>query len=217
MDNSSLHRYFLNNGNKRIHKWIHYLDIYERHFARLRGASPVMVEIGVKGGGSLEMWREYLGPGSQIIGVDIDPLCQQHEADGIEVMIGDQSDPALIESLFERHPRIDIVLDDGSHVMEDMIASFGLMYDRLSESGVYMVEDTNTCYWEQYGGGVGSSQSFVELAKKKVDELNAVHTKGEIQVSEFTRATDFIAFYDSCVVFERRRQGERQAIITQGM
>ena len=55
MDSSFLHRYFLNNSHKRLHKWIHYFDIYETHFARFRGKAPVMVEIGVMGGGSLKM------------------------------------------------------------------------------------------------------------------------------------------------------------------
>jgi len=33
-DERSLHRIFLSNGEERIHKWLHYFDIYERHLAR---------------------------------------------------------------------------------------------------------------------------------------------------------------------------------------
>jgi hypothetical protein len=95
-----LHRYFLNNGGKRLHKWLHYFDIYERHLSRFRGRSPVMLEVGVFGGGSLAMWRDYLGPGSQIVGLDINPTCKA------------------------KYPQIDIVLDDGSYVMQHMIATF---------------------------------------------------------------------------------------------
>jgi hypothetical protein len=29
MSDGFLHRYFLNNGDKKIHKWIHYFDMYE--------------------------------------------------------------------------------------------------------------------------------------------------------------------------------------------
>ena len=57
----------------------------------------------------------------------------------------------------------------------------------------------------------------MEFVKHKLDEINAVHAKGALPVSEFTRSTDCIACYDSVVVFERRRQGSRQAPITQGM
>ena len=214
MSDGFLHKYFFNNAHKRLHKWMHYFDIYERHFERFRGKSPVMVEIGVMGGGSLAMWKEYFGPGSQIIGIDITPECKAHEAEGVEVFIGSQDDPAIIDAIFAKHPKIDIVLDDGSHMMHHMISSFELMYDRIQPNGVYMVEDTHTCYWSEYGGGLNRGDSFIEFAKHKLDELNAVHTREMLPTTEFTRSTDHIAFYDSVVVFERRRKSERLAPIT---
>jgi hypothetical protein len=212
-----LHRYFLNNANKRLHKWIHYFDIYERHFERFRGTSPVMIEIGVMGGGSLAMWKHYFGPGSRIIGIDIDPACKAHEDEGIEVVIGSQDDPSVIDNIFSRYPEVDVVLDDGSHMMPHMTASFELMYHRLKSDGVYMVEDTHTCYWDEYGGGLRREGSFMEFAKQKMDEINAVHTRDAVPVSEFTRTTESIVCYDSVIVFERREQGSRQAPITRGM
>lgn len=217
MSDGFLHKYFLNNSHKRLHKWVNYFDIYERHLERFRGTSPIMVEIGVKGGGSLSMWKEYLGPGSKIIGVDINPDCKSHEGDGIEVFIGSQDDPVVIGSILDKYPAIDIVLDDGSHRMSHMIASFELMYERMQPTGVYLVEDTHTCYWKEYGGGVRREGSFMEFVKNKLDEINAVHTRGQLPVSDFTRSTDYIACYDSVVVFERRRQGQRHALVTQGM
>jgi len=217
MSDGFLHRYFLNNSHKRLHKWLHYFDIYERHLARFRGTSPVMIEIGVMGGGSLDMWKEYFGPGSRIIGVDINPECKANEAEGVEVFLGSQDDPSVIDKIFSKYARVDIVLDDGSHFMQHMIASFELLYNRVHPNGVYIVEDTHTCYWQEYGGGFKSEGSFIEFAKQKLDEINAVHTRNALPVSEFTRSTDCIAFYDSVVAFERRRQGVRQAPSTQGM
>ena len=217
MKDGFLHKYFLNNSHKRLHKWLHYFDIYERHLDRFRGKSPIMIEIGVMGGGSLAMWKDYFGPGCKIIGVDINPECKAHEGDGIDVFIGSQDDPDLISLIFQKYPRVDIVLDDGSHIMHHMIASFETMYNRVHADGVYIVEDTHTCYWDQYGGGLRREGSFMEFVKHKLDEINAVHTGQALAVSDFTRSTDCIACYDSIVVFERRRQGARAAPITQGM
>lgn len=217
MSDGFLHRYFLNNSHKRLHKWMHYFDIYERHLRRFRGMSPVMIEIGVMGGGSMAMWKEYFGRGSRIVGLDIDPQCKAHEAEGIEVFIGSQDDPALVDAIFARYPKVDIVLDDGSHIMQHMVASFELMYERVQPHGVYLVEDTHTCYWSEYGGGLKREGSFMEFVKHKLDEINAVHARGALPVSAFTRSTDCIACYDSIVVFERRPQGARQAPITQPM
>lgn len=217
MTDAFLHRYFLANAEKPIHKWLHYFDIYSRHFARFRGHAPVVLEIGVQGGGSLAMWKAYFGEGCTILGLDVDPTCKAHESDGIEVFIGSQDDLAVIDAIFARHPRIDIVLDDGSHLMSHMRASFDLMYARMHAHGVYVVEDTHTCYWPEFGGGVRASGSFMEFVKDRLDALNAVHTRGAIAVSAFTASTDCIACYDSVVVFERRPQGSRQAPITIGM
>lgn len=217
MSSGFLHKYFLNNPHKRLHKWIHYFDIYERHLERFRGTSPVMIEIGVMGGGSLSMWKEYLGPGSKIVGIDIDPECKVHETDDIDIFIGSQDDPVIIDAIFSKYPEVDIVLDDGSHMMRHMISSFELMYDRVQPNGVYLVEDTHTCYWGEYDGGLGREGSFMEFAKQKLDQLNAVHTREILPVTEFTRSTDCVSFYDSMVIFEKRRQGQRQAPITQGM
>ena len=57
----------------------------------------------------------------------------------------------------------------------------------------------------------------MEFAKQKFDEINAVHSRGAVPVTCFTRSTACVACYDSVVVFERRPQGQRQAPITQAM
>ena len=216
-DNSNLHKYFLNNSGKRLHKWVHYFDIYEKHFQRFIDKKPVVLEIGVFGGGSLEMWKNYFGNGSKIIGLDINPECKEHESEDIEIFIGSQDDPNILNQIKSKYPNIDILIDDGSHVMSHMKKTFSEMYNFINENGIYLVEDTHTCYWKEYEGGLGERNSFMELAKALIDHLNAVHTRGAIKPSTFTSSTGSICFYDSIIVFEKSQQGERQAPITKGM
>ena len=106
MSDGFLHKYFLNNSSKRLHKWNHYFDIYERHLSRFRGKNLVMLEIGVFGGGSLDMWRAYLGTEAKIIGIDINPECKQYESDGIEIFIGSQDDSTLIDKILKKYPKV---------------------------------------------------------------------------------------------------------------
>ena len=89
---------FLTNDGKIIDKWVHYFPIYERHFAWYRNKSLTFVEIGVFKGGSLAMLERYFGPLARIIGLDINPECKAHEAPGIFVRTGDQSDEAFLEA-----------------------------------------------------------------------------------------------------------------------
>ena len=217
MGDGFLHRYFLNNPSKRLHKWTHYFDIYERHFERFRGKSPVMLELGVMGGGSLAMWKEYFGHGCKIIGLDINPECKKHEGADIEIFIGGQADEAVLTSLLEKYPKIDVILDDASHSSPNMIASFNFLYERVQPRGVYMVEDTHANYWPDWGGGLKRPGTFMEFTKDRLDDINAAHARGLLPISAFTCSTDCIAVYDSIVVFERRPQGLRQAPLTMGM
>lgn len=75
-----------------IFKWEHYFDIYHRHLARFVGQKVDVLEIGIFGGGSLEMWRSYFGRQSRIYGVDINPACKAYENDHTTIFIGDQED-----------------------------------------------------------------------------------------------------------------------------
>ena len=80
-----------------------------------------------------------------------------------------------------------------------------------------MVEDTHTCYWPAYGGGLKQPGSFMEFVKDRLDDINAVFTGGALPISAFTRTTDCISCYDSVVVFERRPQGSREGLVTNAM
>jgi hypothetical protein len=89
------------------------------------------------------------------------------ERSTIEGFIGSQDDPAIIQQIPRKRPRIDTVLDNGSHNNDHTISSFELLYEYLHPKGVYMVEDTHTCYWDEHGGGLRRTGSFIEHAKIK--------------------------------------------------
>lgn len=194
---------FLTNDKRLIDKWKHYFPIYERHFKDFVYKPVTFIEIGCGLGGSLQMWKRYFGPHARIIGVDINPECKKFEEDQIEVHIGPQQDCQFLERLIDEVGTPDIVLDDGSHVMSHVIASFQYLYPRLPKSGVYMVEDLHTAYFAEFEGGLRKPTTFIELCKNLIDELNADHTRGALAPTEFTKSTLSMHFYDSVAVFER--------------
>jgi hypothetical protein len=213
----NLHEYFLKNNGKLIHKWIHYFDIYERHFRRFVGEEMLIIEIGVFEGGSIQMWKEYFGEKATIVGIDIDPNCKQYEdtSRNIFVEIGSQSDTEFLKSIIEKYGRPDILLDDGSHNQSDIITSFENLYYQVKDDGVYFVEDLHTAYWPQYEGGLKLETTFIEYAKNKIDQLNG--NWFENGLNDFTKLTQSISAYDSIVVFEKRVQGYRMHIKTAAM
>jgi Methyltransferase domain len=122
-------------------KWRHYFEIYERHLARFRGRQVNVVEIGVLGGGSLEMWRRYLGEQSHIIGIDIDEESRRFQKPGVDIVIGNQEDPAFWSSFLSSSPAIDIVIDDGGHQPEQQAVTLECLLPHIRAGGVYLCED----------------------------------------------------------------------------
>ncbi|MEH6515831.1 MAG: class I SAM-dependent methyltransferase [Halioglobus sp.] len=203
---NDLERYFNDNTGNLIMKWSHYFKIYERHLSRFRDSDVHILEIGVRDGGSLQMWKSYFGSRAHIYGLDIDPNAGQLNEDQIEVFIGDQEDKDFLEVLKEKIPKIDIVIDDGGHTMDQQINTFDALFSHVSDRGVYICEDTHTSYWASFGGGYRKPGTFIEYAKDKVDLLNAYHNRhGEpgFDVTDYTRSAASMHFYDSMVVIEK--------------
>jgi hypothetical protein len=200
---------FLTNDRCVIHKWKHYFPIYEQHFRRFIYRPVMFWEIGCGEGGSLQMWKRYFGPLAQIVGLDIRPECKSYREDQIAIRIGDQADTAFLDRLLDEFGPPDIVLDDGSHKMSDVLATFRHLYPKLDRNGVYMVEDMHTAYWPKFGGGVRREGTFIEICKELIDELNGQHFGA---ATDFTRTTLSMHFYDSVIAFERGRHGRSRAI-----
>src|SRR2546425_357033 len=133
-----LAEYFFNNPGRLIHKWHHYFDIYHRHFARFRGRSPVVVEMGVFHGGSLQMWHHYFGPGTRVVGIDIDPRCRSFEDEATTILIGDQGDRRFLAEVRRAVPDVDILIDDGGHKMAQQITTFEELYPHVQPNGIYV-------------------------------------------------------------------------------
>jgi len=200
-----LAEYFHRNPGRLIDKWHHYFEIYHRHFARFRGQSPVVIEIGVFHGGSLQMWRNYFGAGARIVGIDVDPRCRQFEDDATTILIGDQADRGFLAEVRARFPRVDIVIDDGGHTMVQQTTTFEELYPHLQPHGVYLCEDVDTSYSPDFGGGLRREGTFVEFSKTLIDRLHAwVTTQPGQELDRFAYTTFALHFYESVVVVEKR-------------
>lgn len=215
LERNPLQDLFDRHSGRETKKWLHYLEIYHRHFKRYRGRSPVVLEIGVRHGGSLELWHEYFGPGLSLYGIDVSPECRRLEDDNTRILIGDQADRAFLAQVRREIPPVDILIDDGGHTMEQQIATFEELYPHVKDHGVYLCEDLHTSYWKSYGGGYRAPGSFVEFSKRLIDQLNAWHARdtAELTVDDFTRTAHAMHYYDSVLVIEKRpMQPPRQVV-----
>ena len=204
MDNS-LKEIFNSNRKNITYKQENYFEVCDAHFKRFVGAECTVLEIGVSKGGSLQMWKAYFGDKAKIYGIDVNPKCKQFEAENINIFIGSQSDRKFLRRIIKELPEIDVLIDDGGHTMEQQIISFEELFPYVKDNGIYLCENVNTSYWEEYGGGINNPTTFIEFSKTLIDILNARHFKDDkIKETPLTRNLHSLHFYDSRLVIEKR-------------
>jgi glycosyltransferase involved in cell wall biosynthesis len=224
-----LARIFLEHAGYVSDKWEHYISIYESIFAeRVARGHPVrLLEIGVQNGGSLQIWSQYFPAGSTFVGIDIDPACASFAmAPTIHIRIGDASSPVALDRMLGES-RFDIIIDDGSHRSDQVVATFEACFERLLPGGIYIVEDLHCSYWKSHGGGFRVADTSIERFKDLADALNRDHFEDDAgkkldkarleRLRELGRHIARISFFDSLVVVEKltvERQEPYHRVIT---
>lgn len=146
-------------------KWVHgYSRPYRRHIGHLRRDVNHILEIGVggyenalKGGGSLRVWRDCF-PRSTVVGLDLAVKSVQL-GDRVTIVQGDQANESDLEHAVETlGGPPNIVIDDGSHFAGHAIASFRYLFPRMPLGAVYIIEDLQTSYSENWGGSIPPSE-----------------------------------------------------------
>ena len=128
-------------------------------FAHLKDAKIKVLEIGVggyadddRGGQSLEVWRDFF-PNADITGIDI----QKKTMDlgpRVEILQGSQVDPDFLKELVAKRGPFDIIIDDGSHRNEHIVASYQMLFPTLNPGGIYVAEDVQTSFHPRFGGSL---------------------------------------------------------------
>ena len=206
-------RLFFAHRGRPIHKWVHYFDVYEGYLEKYRHKPITMLEIGVSGGGSLEIWRQYFGPDATIFGIDIDPQCAHRVSPPNQVRIGSQDDAQFLEAVIAEMGPPDIILDDGSHVARHQIASFNALFSHLKVGGLYIVEDVHTAYWpEFYDLALWRTRTFMKYIHRLIDDMHGWYhyrSKKTVAMKEISA----IHIHDSIVVIEKNHRVRPNQIV----
>jgi len=160
-----------------------YTKSYYKILKGLQNSPLVFLEIGVggydypdRGGGSLKAWEEFF-PNSHIHGIDKfdkSPLNKGR----VHTHIVSQTHETELINLINVIGAPDIILDDGSHINQDIIFTFEILFPRLKSGGLYIVEDTETSYWkENYFGDTNIDDLTIVTSmnyfKRLADSLNS--------------------------------------------
>jgi len=179
--------YFTNNLNKLAEIYgcdkygkHFYTPNYALHFKKFRFRKINLLEIGVGGynnprlgGSSLRMWKKFF-PFGNIFSIDIyDKSALQEKR--VKIFKGSQVDKDFLQEVSNEIGEIDLIVDDGSHINEHVIETFKILFPKLKDGGIYVVEDTQTSYWEDYGGdtqNLNNPETSLNFFKSLTDSLN---------------------------------------------
>jgi hypothetical protein len=203
--NGDLIDLFTNNKGPIVHKWHHYIPIYEKYFSQFKNTEFKFLEIGVDRGGSLQMWRKYFGQKAKIYGIDINPECMEFNGVAGQVRIGSQSDFGFLESVVNEMGGVDVILDDGSHQMKHIKNSLKYLFPRLSYGGIYLIEDLHTAYWSQWGGGVKSNENFFNYVRNICDDMHRWYHGEKLKYESWTTECSALHIHDSVVILEKNK------------
>jgi SAM-dependent methyltransferase len=132
-----------------------YLREYDRLFAELVDQPIRLLELGVRTGGSLQLWRDYF-PAAHIVGIDIEPPPGLDLGERVTILRGRQEDAAFLRAMARTHaPQgFDVIIDDASHYAALTRAAFDALFDdHLRPGGLYVIEDWGTGYFEDWPDG----------------------------------------------------------------
>lgn len=199
-----------------------YTPHYQLHFRKFKFRRINLLEIGAggyenpnAGGNSLRMWKRYF-PFGKIFSIDIydkSPLRENR----VKIFQGSQVDENFLNKITGEIGGIDIIIDDGSHVNEHVIETFRLLFPKLNDGGIYVVEDTQTSYWEPYGGdseNLNNPKTLMNFFKSFTDSLNNKEfIKPGYTPSYFDKKIISMHFYHNLIFIYKGDNNEESNII----
>ena len=177
-----------------------YFQVYEEIFKNYIGKEIIFTEVGVLGGGSLFMWKEYFGSKARIIGIDLNTEAKKLEKHGFEIYIGSQSEKNFWKTFYDKVGKIDILLDDGGHHNKQQIVTVNESIKNINDGGIIVVEDSHSSYMEKFGNP--SKNSFINYSKNIIDRVNYRFPFEKLSYQKKREKKIYsISFYESLVVF----------------
>lgn len=118
-----------------------YLEKYDELFKPFRIGGSVL-EVGLALGDSLRLWCRYFYE-SRIFGVDISIVFNKADIDpvtnSLQVIEADATKKEFLSKI--EGQTFYIIIDDGSHMEADQIATFELLKSKMNPGGIYIIED----------------------------------------------------------------------------
>ncbi len=144
-----------------------FAEFYEKKLKKLKKKNFNILEIGTWEGASTASFSIYF-PKSFIYGIDRNYRFK-YQSKNIEFLncnIKKDSDLKEFEKKF-RNKKFELIIDDGSHLLNDMIFSLKFFFKYLDKKGIYVIEDFNApVYFKELNDSKNKELLFQEILRK---------------------------------------------------
>lgn len=119
-----------------------YSPFYEKYFKRFKNEKINLLEIGSHEGKGLASFFFYF-PFASLVGANINPLQMKYFSRRIEEIFIDVSSKSILKNFanYYKDRDFDIIIDDASHNLKDIIQTFPILFKKVKANGFYVIED----------------------------------------------------------------------------
>jgi hypothetical protein len=155
-----------------------YLDFYEQYLNLKKDTFKKILEIGIKDGASIRMWREWLNVETIIEGWDINNIPT------IENTVLKNVNQTKRKEILENITGIyDLILDDGLHSQESIETSFACLFPFCR---TYIIEDLHAPWCEKiYEAGKFTIDNIENLMHHKIWNSNFTTSSEKLYIETF--------------------------------
>ena len=162
-------------GQEKIIKTHNYTILYEKYFKKIRNREIKILEIGSHEGRGLASLYYYF-PNSKLCGANINPFQMRFRSKRITELFVDVSSYKILTSLSHYlKEEQDIIIDDASHNLRDILITFSIFFQKLKSKGIYVIEDMNQFEVYKELNPYQNELTVIEILKKiqKSEEFNS--------------------------------------------
>lgn len=146
-----------------------YYDTYEKLLWHLRGSPIVLMEHGILGGDSIEVWRRFFThPDTRIWGVDIHDRGYRADDRRVNLRFGSNADTEFMRSVYAESGPLHVCIEDASHFASHQIQSFIDGWPFIRPDGIWVTEDLHVCHSPVHRD---AHITFIEYCAKLASEM----------------------------------------------
>ena len=190
-----------------------YDKFYSNELKKFKDLDISIIEFGIHYGASQAAFSKYF-VNSKIIGVDKNPYYKKFYSKNIRSLFCDVSDNHSLMLLknYIKH-KVEIIIDDASHIPDHQLKTFIEMFDLLKNKGIYIIEelDIYESFTEAYNKNSNNNQlilrNFLYQIKNEKNLSDVKFTKN-FELLELLKKIEWVKIFRGDYMINNRNVSE---------